>query len=201
VRWLRNKRPLITKSLRGYQKETAMVQTRAMMGAALSKAFKASAAIFAGAFVGAGDGSALLFGYFLFLLLVVFFLVAAVTPPLPLPSVQEFETLGLTIIGRDRNSAPRARKRRFVAHFGIELRLVAIVWRELMQNGWIRQHAGRSPQPKHLPWCLLFLKNYGVEETHAARVGCDEKTFRKWAWLYAEAVAKLDRKFIRSFDR
>ena len=58
-----------------------------------------------------------------------------------------------------------------------------------------------GPQPKHLLWCLLFMKNYGVEETHAARVGCDEKTFRKWAWLYAEGVAKLDRQFVRSFDR
>ena len=29
----------------------------------------------------------------------------------------------------------------------------------------------------------------------------DEKTSRKWIWLYAEAVAKLDRKFVCSFDR
>ena len=94
-----------------------MVQTMAMLGAVLSKAFNASAATVSGVVVVAGDGSALLIGYVLFLLLVVFFLVASVTPPLPLPSVQEFETLGLTIIGRDRNSAPRARKRRFVAHF------------------------------------------------------------------------------------
>ena len=104
-----------------------MVQTMAMLGAVLSKAFNSSAAAVSGVFVGAGDGSALLIGYVLFLLLVVFFLVASVTPPLPLPPVQEFETLGLTIIGRDRNSAPRARKRRFVAHFGTEPRLVAVV--------------------------------------------------------------------------
>jgi hypothetical protein len=37
-----------------------------------------------------------------------------------------------------------------------------------------------------------------VEKTHAARIG---KTFRRWTWLYAEAVAKLDRNFLRSFDR
>lgn len=169
-----------------------------MVGAAPPKAFNALTGILAGAV--ASEGSVLLFGYFLFLLLMVLFVVTAITPPhLPHPSVQEFETLGLTIIGRGRNSSRRARKRRFVAHYGIEPRLVALVWRELMEDGWIVRCAGRCPHPKHLLWSLLFLKIYGVEEVHAARVGCDEKTFRKWAWLYAEAVAKLDRKFVRVF--
>ena len=53
----------------------------AMLGAVLSKAFNASAATVSGVFVGAGDGSALLIGYVLFLLLVVFFLAAASVTP------------------------------------------------------------------------------------------------------------------------
>ena len=158
------------------RKNILLVQTMEMVGAAPPKAFNALTGILAGAV--ASEGSVLLFGYFLFLLLMVLFVVTAITPPhLPHPSVQEFETLGLTIIGR----------------------LVALVWRELMEDGWIVRCAGRCPHPKHLLWSLLFLKIYGVEEVHAARVGCDEKTFRKWAWLYAEAVAKLDRKFVRVF--
>jgi len=41
-------------------------------------------------------------------------------------------------------------------------------------------------------WGLLFLKSYGTEERHVAQVGgVDEKTFRKWAWYYAEAIADL----------
>jgi len=35
------------------------------------------------------------------------------------------------------------------------------------------------------------LKQYSTEQTHAAQVGADEKTFRKWAWLYTGALAKL----------
>ena len=58
-----------------------MVQTMAMLGAVLSKAFNSSAAAVSGVFVGAGDGSALLIGNVLFLLLVVFFLVASSASP------------------------------------------------------------------------------------------------------------------------
>jgi hypothetical protein len=46
-----------------------MVQTMGMMGAALSKAFNASVATFSGVGAGVVDGSVLLFGYLLFLVL------------------------------------------------------------------------------------------------------------------------------------
>jgi len=45
--------------------------------------------------------------------------------------------------------------------------------------------------------CGPFLKKqYSTEHIHAAQVGVDVKTFRKWAWLYTGALAKLAPKLV-----
>lgn len=45
---------------------------------------------------------------------------------------------------------------------------------------------------KHLFWALLFLKCYCTEPILTRVVGgVDAKTYRKWTWLFVDAIAKL----------
>jgi hypothetical protein len=71
-------------------KQTAMVSTRVMMGAAPPKAFSSAGATIAGVAVGVDDRSVLLFGYLLFILIMAIILAAVMAPPLPHPSSREF---------------------------------------------------------------------------------------------------------------
>jgi hypothetical protein len=116
----------------------------------------------------------------------------------PNPSGDSFEQLGLSLIDRIRHGAERTIERHFKSHFGIDPQLVSIVWQELNSSGWLH-FAGRKPNSEHLLWCLFFLKNYCVEEINASRFGACERTLREKAWLYAEGIANLDRKFVRAF--
>ena len=73
---------------------------------------------------------------------------------------------------------------------------VAFNWRELVNSAWTLFSDSRGANPEHLLWSLLFLKTYSTEEILAAQVGANEKTFRRWAWFYAEGIANLDCKFV-----
>jgi hypothetical protein len=110
-------------------------------------------------------------------------------------SGEEFEQLGLSIMGRAPNGSNNTKERRFFSHFGLKAGLVSIVWRELAESNWL-QLAGRKAKPEHLLWCLLFLNNYSVEEVNAAFVHTSERTFREKVWFYAEGIVQLDRKLV-----
>jgi hypothetical protein len=43
---------------------------------------------------------------------------------------------------------------------------------------------------EHIIWAFYFLKLYNQEEVNTRNVGGpDEKTFRKWVWLFVEAIS------------
>lgn len=110
-------------------------------------------------------------------------------------SAASFEKLGMAIMGRHCRGSALIRIRRFVALFGVEPYMCAIVWRELVASGWTR--FTRRPKAKHFLWALIFLKCYPTEGFLAAQVGAvDEKTIRKWVWYYVEGIAKLAPKFV-----
>ena len=67
---------------------------------------------------------------------------------------------------------------------------MSVVWYLLGRIGWMKT-LKRRPNPEHLLWALSFLKEYKKEADHAVDVDKEEKTFRKWAWFYAEGIAKL----------
>ena len=67
---------------------------------------------------------------------------------------------------------------------------MSVLWNLLGRSGWMKKLKHR-PNPAHLLWALSFLKAYKKEADHAADVKKEEKTFRKWAWFYAEGIAKL----------
>ena len=54
-------------------------------------------------------------------------------------------------------------------------------------------------RPEHLLWALLFLKLYELEPVNASLARCDEKTFRKWSWLFVEAIGDLDYIYVSIF--
>lgn len=77
---------------------------------------------------------------------------------------------------------------RFRATFGTTPNVCARVWQlldpmETMPTG---------VSPKHLLMALMFLKLYCSETVHGLFAGVNRKTFRKWSWLFVEAIASLE---------
>jgi hypothetical protein len=82
-----------------------------------------------------------------------------------------------------------AEQRRWMACFGARPTVMADVWTRIDPVNTMPKGA----EPKHLLWMFYFLKLYNQEELNAANVGgVDEKTFRKWSWLFVEATSYLE---------
>jgi hypothetical protein len=108
-------------------------------------------------------------------------------------SAEGFIRIGSPIV---QCNAPRKKYQRFCASFGLPPRLVVHVWNDLRNGGFLDNLGPRSIKPVHLLWALYFLRCYNKEEVNGMTVGCDEKTFRKWAWFYADCIANLDTKYV-----
>lgn len=78
------------------------------------------------------------------------------------------------------------RLRRFKSSFGVTPQVCFITW----QN--IKDEVPSYAHPKHLLWCLNFLKEYSVEHTRKAIFDADEKTVRKWTWIFVELLSKMN---------
>jgi len=57
-----------------------------------------------------------------------------------------------------------------------------------------------SKNPEHLFYALYFLKTYNSENNEAALFNIDEKTLRKYKWMFVEAISLLKYKVI-DFDK
>jgi hypothetical protein len=93
-----------------------------------------------------------------------------------------FMNLGLRLIGRSQRS-PVIAMRRFRAHFGVSPLVCAHVWCAL------GPYLPARSDHRHLLFALLFLNAYQNEHVNAALCGVDEKTFRKYQWMYVELLA------------
>jgi hypothetical protein len=58
----------------------------------------------------------------------------------------------------------------------------------------ISQHA----KPVHLLWGLMLLKLYDNESVNCSTAGVDETTFRKWSWVFVEAISDLEHQLVSS---
>lgn len=76
--------------------------------------------------------------------------------------------------------------RRFKSFFGITPLICSLIWNK------IEQAVPSGGAPKHLLWSLCFLKQYSVEHTRRAIFHADEKTIRKWTWIFVELLSELD---------
>ncbi len=76
--------------------------------------------------------------------------------------------------------------RRFKSFFGVTPTVCCIAWNK------IKMRAPRIAQPKHLLWCLSFLKEYSSESYRRAIFKADEKTMREWTWRFVKLLANMD---------
>ena len=110
---------------------------------------------------------------------------------MPLASIPSstFRYLAKQISNRNRNSncCDATEERRYRAYFGTSSFITSNIWYKLYKADLIPEKG----QPKHLLWGQLFLRIYNSEEVHAGLAGVDEKTFRKWSWLFIKATSYL----------
>jgi hypothetical protein len=77
--------------------------------------------------------------------------------------------------------------------FGTSPEMCARLWRMLDPFASIP----KGVHQRHLLWALMFLKLYCAESVLCTLAGgetgqaVDEKTFRKWCWLFVEAISDL----------
>jgi hypothetical protein len=77
--------------------------------------------------------------------------------------------------------------RRFRSNFGATPEICCILWGMLSPENTMK----KGVKCCHLLWALMFLKLYVSEHVLCSMANCDQKTFRKWAWLFVLALADL----------
>jgi len=98
----------------------------------------------------------------------------------------EFLYLGNELIRRT-PTTPYIENRRWRSYFGASANTVADVWNALDSTNRLPDNASLD----HMLWTFMFLKVYETETIMAGIIACDEKTYRKWVWAFAEAIADL----------
>lgn len=101
-------------------------------------------------------------------------------------SASLFWDLGSNLINNDKHSNINTGMRRFRSSFGVSPLICEKSWNLL--NG----KRPRGSKPVHLLWTFLFLKQYNSEHVNHSIVKADEKTFRKWVWIFIYLLAELD---------
>lgn len=75
--------------------------------------------------------------------------------------------------------------RRFRSLFGASPSVCSQLWALLAAT------RPASSKPVHLLWAMMFLKIYGSEHVHASLASVDEKTLRKWIWIFVILISRL----------
>lgn len=96
-----------------------------------------------------------------------------------------FWKLGHDLSGHNLCNSERVGMRRYKAMFGVTPNVCHIIWK-LIQS---RLPEGNTPT--HLLWTLYFLKNYNTEEVNRAVFHADEKTIRKWVWVFVDHLSRM----------
>ena len=107
-----------------------------------------------------------------------------------MPPDEEFVLkTGMEIINRNNNGSTITADRRFREAFGCAVAVVVELWQKLEPYITVN----KSAQVSHMFWALMFLKTYSKETVLSGMAGgVDEKTFRKWIWLFVCAIASLE---------
>jgi hypothetical protein len=104
-----------------------------------------------------------------------------------------FLDLGNKMMKRHNKLASESEKRRFHATFGTGAEICSLLWAKIDFST-----VPLGAKPKHLLWGLMFLKLYCSESVHCTIAGgVDETTFRKWSWIFVEAIAVLHEDLVR----
>jgi hypothetical protein len=111
-----------------------------------------------------------------------------------IPPVDTILTLGLLQVGftqrRLDRTVEKTKQDRFVAAFGVSPLTVHALLHDLATTAVV---AARIHNPKllHLSMALYWLKNNMTHSTMAGIFDCDEKTVRKYVWLYVTAIQAM----------
>ena len=105
---------------------------------------------------------------------------------------QLFFNLGMDIVERGKTvwvlRSPKAiEEKRFRSFFGTDAIMCHRLWVLCEPKSMI----GGGVEEKHLLRALLFLKLYLPESVSSRLVGADEKTVRKWCWLFVREISYL----------
>lgn len=96
-----------------------------------------------------------------------------------------FLRMSAAMVGKTRGKSAKVDTRRFRAFFGVTPKICARVWLLLEPN------CPSRAMPKHLLWALFFLKVYSNEHVSSVSASADEKTVRKWQWIFVKLMAGL----------
>ena len=113
---------------------------------------------------------------------------------------QRFVEEGCIIMRKSSRRSFSTFDRRFRSHFGTTPSICTIIWERLDPYHTIELEY-RGVKVKHLLWALMFMKMYCAEHIHASLAGVDEKTFRKWSWIFIDAIAGLEYEVVRSIKK
>ena len=100
----------------------------------------------------------------------------------------DFMDMAKDMMGRDNKGNPNLDNLRFRSTFGVSTIVCAKVWELIDLKNTIKNNT----KPSHLLMALMFLKLYCPERVFSSIAGVDEKTCRKWAWLFVEAISDLE---------
>jgi hypothetical protein len=109
-------------------------------------------------------------------------------------SAETFLLQGRLILGHRSNISFTVEDRRFRGNFGTTPVICAILWGKISPN----EIMPKGVKCCHLLWALMFLKLYVSEHVLCSMAKCDEKTFRKWTWLFTSALADLVPECVRT---
>lgn len=98
---------------------------------------------------------------------------------------QTFWFEGLKYANHDPSNSILTGSRKFRSFYGITPNVFTTLWKLMSEKP-------PGSEPKHLLWCMFFLKNYNNEHVNAATANVDEKTFRLWTWRFVDLLANLN---------
>ena len=86
--------------------------------------------------------------------------------------------------------------RNFASLFGVSPALCSKLWTMLDPL----HNLPEGSRPCYLLWALILLKVYATEAIHCSIVGgVDRKTFRKWSWIFVEAISYFESEVVSIF--
>lgn len=95
-----------------------------------------------------------------------------------------FWSEGLSFAGRSTSLSGLTGMRIFKSFYGVSPEVCSQLWHMMDDKP-------ENAEPKHLLWAFIFMKSYNTEHVNAGLVMCDEKTFRKWVWLFIDMLSSL----------
>jgi hypothetical protein len=100
---------------------------------------------------------------------------------------------GCKLMGHNTDSSFSTGQRRFREFFGVSPLVCQEIWYKVLNQ------LPSGAKAKHLLWTLFFLKRYNTEAVNRKVCGSDEKSFRKWTWIFIDLISDLEVVIIFSF--